>query len=72
MMLVAERNRFREALHEENWSVHTLTALSDALVSRNRRLRKTLEEIAVLIRAQKAGEALPLIAVVLDHDRYDG
>jgi hypothetical protein len=66
--LVTERNRFRAALNEENRHVQSLAALKDSLVSRNRQLRKTLEEIATRIRAQQDEEALSLIADVLGRE----
>jgi capsule polysaccharide export protein KpsE/RkpR len=59
--VVADVKQYKVALNEANRIIRVVTAKKNSL-------RKALDDVSALITAQRAGEALPLIADVLDQD----
>lgn len=68
--VVADLKRYKAALNQANLHIASLAAEKNSSTSKNRLLRKALNDVSALIAAQRAGEALPLIADVLGQDTY--
>jgi hypothetical protein len=68
--VVADLKQYKSFLDQARLHIASLVAEKNSLVSRNSRLRKALDDVFELITAQRAGEALPLIADVLGQDTY--